>query len=406
MFIRLKNGNPLYTGQYPIGSNYTRAVLARINQNTGDTLWVKEYTQPGDTCYLLCSSEQNDSSIISMGYKYFATFTTSITARPFIMKVDKKGNYLWHKYFFSTPVNYEPGFQKIITRNSNDFISICINHYSGTNYQSSIMRFDTMANVTYSVGTTGVNNSFLQDFIQLQDGSYLAAGGYFSYNDGINTKARKLVYNFNGLTGIKISDRKYNLQAIANGILSLQQQADGSIITSGGTGYTVPVNTYYSQADLLKLNTNFDSIKSMYISSGVLADDKVSCSFIIMPDGGFTLAMQLYPSSGPEKFWLVKTDSLGCDSVNCAATVGINTMNLKSELIKSYPNPTSKIIYISSMDIELSDSQIEIRNTLGQTVLTLSLKNEVDVSQLANGCYFITITTKEKQQFHSKFIKE
>ena len=407
MFIKLKNGNLLFTGEYVIATNYHRAVLARINQNNGDTLWVKEYIQAGDTCNLQCCSEQSDSSIIVLGYKYYASLTASIVATPFIMKIDKNGNYKWHKYLMS-PVNYEPFYQKIFRINDNDFIAIGINFYDANNYQSSIIKLDTSANISYNVGTAGVNYSFLYDLIKLQDGNFLAAGVYWSYHNSSTgaTKYRKLFYKFDGLTGAKLNERRYNWEANVNGVLSIQQQFDGSIIAMGGTGYITPINTYNAEADIFKLSSNLDSVRTTYIGDGILQNQKACSSFILTPDGGFALAMQLYPSPGQQKFWLIKTDSLGCDSANCAATTGVSDTNFKNELIKSYPNPTSRILYISSIDIELSDSQIEIRNTLGETVFKTPFKKEIDVSQFVNGCYFITITNKEKQRFHSKFIKE
>lgn len=75
-------------------------------------------------------------------------------------------------------------------------------------------------------------------------------------------------------------------------------------------------------------------------------------------------------------------------------------------LLKIYPNPVSNTLYISNKRNEFLNSEIEITNTLGQTVLKLPYKNEIDVSQLSSGYYSLKIITTEKYQFHSKFIKE
>ena len=72
------------------------------------------------------------------------------------------------------------------------------------------------------------------------------------------------------------------------------------------------------------------------------------------------------------------------------------------------PEPSTFLIraFISSETNEFENSEIEIINYLGQTVLKLIYTSEIDVSELSGGCYILKIITSEKQQFHSKFIKQ
>lgn len=90
---------------------------------------------------------------------------------------------------------------------------------------------------------------------------------------------------------------------------------------------------------------------------------------------------------------------------NTSCLSGINEIENKNNFL-IYPNPVSNTLYISSETNEFKDSEIEIINCLGQKVLKSRYKNEIDVSSLASGCYLLKITTAEKRQFHSKFIKE
>lgn len=87
--------------------------------------------------------------------------------------------------------------------------------------------------------------------------------------------------------------------------------------------------------------------------------------------------------------------------------VGINELSNKPSL-KLSPNPTTELLNIEIINkgFNIQNSEIEILNTLGQLVLKLPFMNEIDVSQLSSGCYLLKITTAEKHQFHSKFIKE
>ncbi len=87
-------------------------------------------------------------------------------------------------------------------------------------------------------------------------------------------------------------------------------------------------------------------------------------------------------------------------------TIGINELQSKNSSLTIYPNPVSNTLYISSEQNEFKNSEIEITNTLGQTVLKIEFKNEVDVSKLIKGIYILKISEPNKQFYYSKFVKE
>ena len=78
--------------------------------------------------------------------------------------------------------------------------------------------------------------------------------------------------------------------------------------------------------------------------------------------------------------------------------VGINEVEEKQKL-SVYPNPTSNTLTIKTNS--KTNSPIEIINYLGQTVLKQPYSENIDVSKLSAGCYFIRI-----ENSYSKFIKE
>lgn len=86
-------------------------------------------------------------------------------------------------------------------------------------------------------------------------------------------------------------------------------------------------------------------------------------------------------------------------------SIGINELSPTNK-IKIYPNPVSNTLHIESEQYFEAGTVIEITNTLGQTVLKLNYTNEIDVSSLSEGYYHLKIINPDKQQFHSKFIKE
>ena len=87
-------------------------------------------------------------------------------------------------------------------------------------------------------------------------------------------------------------------------------------------------------------------------------------------------------------------------------TVGINELVSNENQIKIYPNPVSNKLQIETEQNEFENSEIEITNTLGQTVLKLHYSNEIDVSKITQGFYQLKISTRNKKLYYSKFIKE
>ena len=86
---------------------------------------------------------------------------------------------------------------------------------------------------------------------------------------------------------------------------------------------------------------------------------------------------------------------------------GINDININ--VIKVYPNPSSGIVYIE-MDKSLSPkSKIVVTDIYGKTVLIKDLEDakrqELDLSQLSKGMYFLQIQNKNNRHFQKIVIR-
>ncbi len=83
---------------------------------------------------------------------------------------------------------------------------------------------------------------------------------------------------------------------------------------------------------------------------------------------------------------------------------GINETLLSTSLI-IYPNPTNTTLFIKTENIALH--QYQITNSIGQVLQNGKLTgNNIDVSRLPKGIYFIQLKDEKGQLFLSKFIKE
>lgn len=112
-------------------------------------------------------------------------------------------------------------------------------------------------------------------------------------------------------------------------------------------------------------------------------------------------------------YWQVVAKNVGGEAVGSATwsftteadpTLSVDEFEIKPFSI--YPNPTTNVLNISTNEIINS---LAIYNQLGKQVMTLHdkqiLNNAVNVSNLSQGIYFITIVVNDKKQT-LKFIKE
>jgi len=81
-----------------------------------------------------------------------------------------------------------------------------------------------------------------------------------------------------------------------------------------------------------------------------------------------------------------------------------STFNGKEVVI--YPNPTSDYVSISNIE-QLDVNAIQIIDTNGKTISRITSNfNSIDVSNLSNGIYILSIETKEGKKFAENFIKK
>ena len=90
------------------------------------------------------------------------------------------------------------------------------------------------------------------------------------------------------------------------------------------------------------------------------------------------------------------------NAVMCNGT-SINETNSKTKEISIFPNPANTEINIV---LPANDNaQIEISNAMGQVIIKDQNKNTIDISNLTNGLYFISVK-QGKQSYTQKLIKQ
>lgn len=84
----------------------------------------------------------------------------------------------------------------------------------------------------------------------------------------------------------------------------------------------------------------------------------------------------------------------------------LSLVDIAGEKINVYPNPTSGILNISNLDL-IQVKNITIYNQLGQILLeNKNSINQIDVSNLSEGLYILTIETTDNKKYSESFIKK
>ncbi len=92
---------------------------------------------------------------------------------------------------------------------------------------------------------------------------------------------------------------------------------------------------------------------------------------------------------------------------DCDSVIGLNLMVLEgvtengNASIQVWPNPTKDVLHI-----EAEDNTVEIRNLLGQLVLSAKNVETIDLSDFEKGIYFLMVSDKNGSTSVTKIIKE
>lgn len=174
-------------------------------------------------------------------------------------------------------------------------------------------------------------------------------------------------------------------------------------IQNKGTGsYTGPVAIYKRVDSLGPVGpvVFYDSIHVTNLlpgdTFGINVIDTIKPGVYRQAGNGNTIVVWPYVSGGQT------LDSLVSGPVYVSGTAGIK--EFEEELLSVFPNPTRQLLNIKPKP-GVSYDQISIYDIQAKKVLELRFTEEVDVSCLAPGTYWIHVSTRNGKRFKAKFVK-
>lgn len=214
-----------------------------------------------------------------------------------------------------------------------------------------------------TVATKDMDNDGDVDVISVSDGNYI---GWYENTDGLGNFGSPRIIS-------ETSDFVYKLD-----VEDFDADGDNDVLASK-----------YSNGEVILLlndgDGNFGTAQVIYSDEynpiGVLAAD-------FNGDSKMDAAVGIYVSN--QIIWFENKGPLGIEENN-------------TNLFSLYPNPTNGLLNIQS---KTSIDEITIFNNLGQLLLASENKNQIDISTLSEGIYFVKIKDENGQTETKKVLKK
>lgn len=374
---------------------------------------------------------------------------------PIVRYKNKKNLFLKFFYENNDPLKLRTAFVRFSTATDMDTLLIIAGDWTNAGYTyfnndliltmgssgghtvnyNSVAKFDgtsltAMGKPTWGVTDGGVNNLTVYNNELYAVGSIdssiavLKPGGwkivYPGIHGGNKAVGRFVVYN-NRLYVLGAFWKSENANNPGNGIAAW----DGTKwddLGGGASNEFVQLNGYFDDAvvcnNKLYLVGNFTNVSGIQARGLVSWNDTTWCTICkdINNCNGRLYTIECLRDtvycygnfawqSGNDIGWMGKLINMNLtDTCSAPMFAGIKDYS-NSGGIKLYPNPVANTLFISAEN-EFENSEIEIMNCLGQTVMKSEFKNQLDVSQFSSGCYLLKVTSKNNASYYSKFIKE
>jgi len=372
-----------------IAQTWYRLALFRFDDK-GDTLWTRIYNDSTDELGITIKVTRDKKYIVG-GDWYYLKGSTFVTMT--LKKTDSLGNVIWQKSYQGAPSHYREGLS-LDTCKDGGYI-LC--SYDGdTNSECGgsifIMKTDSAGNPQWTNYIYDKVCLVDPDYVlSLRDGGYLVCGGYDDSLTGNGEQYGKIYLTKISSTGSVKWAKQYGQNCRSFVLFSIKELPNGDIISCGGDSSAFI-------GCILRTDSNGNEKWRRYYKMESPAEEDYLYDIQLTPDGGFVATGFTYGNT--ENIWVVKTDSLGCDTVDCDYATSVSEMRGESGKVKVYPNPSNGTFQLVISNYKLGiNSTVEIYNVLGEEVyssyqITQSSNYPIDISSQSNGVYMYRIISE------------
>jgi hypothetical protein len=390
---------------HPDSSN---GILYRFSTN-GDTMWTKQYPDTLHSRYQLfhnCNTTE-DNGYVMIGASSVAPYFTNFL----LIKANSIGSEEWRKEY-GTPGWIKHGYSVVQTPDKGYLLGY-YQYVAGqdTSGDPVVMKVDSLGNFEWEKNIGGPTRDFFTQVSIGNDGSYIAGTSLSDSVSQDNHFSRIKIYKFSQ-SGEILWARNYCGIELDNKLYAIYPDQNGGYIATGHrSNYFHPGYWWNEYGWLLKIDENGDSAwyREYQYYSGTGDDYNKLYDLCLAPDGGYTMVGKVSTWTEPQTAWVMKVDSLGCDTPGCATGIYIPVPQaIENEALWLYPNPANAYLNcrLQSADYKCSmfiydmfgRKQDEIRIPKGQK------KIHIDVSAYPAGIYLAVLKNKKRILGRSKFV--
>ncbi|NOY96966.1 MAG: T9SS type A sorting domain-containing protein [Chlorobi bacterium] len=420
--VKTSDGNFVMVNTH--GIEDIAATLFKVDTDL-DTIWKRDYNVSISTIVVNCI-ETTDKGFMLVGW---VQQTEEGYSDLLLLKTDSLGNYQWHKAFGDVSMA-QKGTNVMKTPDGGYLIG-------GLNWDPPVYEsLDAMVIKTDSLGNEEWTNYFgnpdVDDDMAIVtstiEGYYLIAtvNGEWTLNPYNGSRAGRMLLNYIDIDGNTIWAKKIGPTRFNFWIKNMRKTNDGYIIT-GFSFETDSVTFQHYSGWIMKLDNNLDSV---WYRDYIHGDENWE-SFLYdtyhTSDNGYVAVGYSRPDVGgtSNKMWILKVDSMGCDTAGCATGVFVEELSGgQGEVLQVWPNPAKDQVTLSlycppkqsASGSKCAASRekagaISIYDLQGIEVEEIKIpKNtesiEVDVSKYHKGIYYIKYIQSGRIKGTTKFIKQ
>ena len=267
-----------------------------------------------------------------------------------LLKTDSLGNQEWMKTYGSNGIQFR-GYTLDVTPDSGYLVVGWKD--DGYQYDGWILKTDKYGTKQWEKVLGGQYDDFINAACITPDGNIVVVLNDQFQDVGYRlTKIHVIKYTPGG--NVIWSKEYYYYESI--GCKSVVALNDNSLVLVGTQLTSDTINQKYGEPSyIFKLNTQGDSVwfrHLIYHSSNPNVLDYTNKStgidLIKTSDGGFLVCgdyIQYAPNVVPQSSWIVKLDSLGCDTPGCQF-ISIEERVLGMKELEMFPNPFSEIMHV------------------------------------------------------------
>lgn len=383
----------------------------QINGDTNYTVRYPDTNFTGFTSFHQCK-QTFDGGFIFVGKMTIEQYNSDIL----LIKTDHAGNEEWRQHYGKNITwAIDHGYNVLETADSGYLIGYYF-HIAGQEETGNpyMLKVDKFGNYEWELNLGGPYADYLATVCHSNDGNYLCVASISDSVSGDNLFTKVNIF--------KISPNGDIIWSKTIGDLHLWNKAYG-IYKDHNEGYIIcglrydffedPFQYDNSRGWICKIDENGDSL--WWREYKHFTDPEWHMNHLydlnLTTDGGY-VAIGQTATIWETKTWIMKVDSFGCDTQDCQ-TVTINEPHESTETsIFLYPNPASSCITVKiPKPLHATKSVLFIYDSYGrlqeEVVISGGQKSvQILISQYSSGVYHIVLKNKDRFICTNKFIKK